>query len=121
MQVQVNGAPLGDYALAGRTAGPVDRITPPFSLDGSPGTVRLSTPEGCRSPHADPLDVLLGTSDARCLGLAFSEVRLFPALDRPLRFGDQLELVGYEVTPGPGPDRERVREPVLAGSGPAAA
>lgn len=96
VQVELNGQTLH----GGAVDGPVEIVTPPFALGTGSASLRLSTPEGCRSPFG----LWRGDWDRRCLGLAVSEMRLFPALAQPARFGASLELVGYEVTPGPGPD-----------------
>jgi hypothetical protein len=95
-QVMLEGKLLGEYTLDG----PTEIVTPPFTLGAAPALIRLATPEGCRTPF----DWLRGNLDGRCLGLAVSEVRLFPALAQPENFGDQLQLLGYEIVHGLGPD-----------------
>jgi hypothetical protein len=97
LTVAVDEKVLGEYRLTGQR----EIVTPPFTPGNTSAALHLSTPEGC----GQPWNVLQGNLDSRCLGLAFDEVRLFPALREPRRFGEQLELVGYELTRGSGLDR----------------
>lgn len=96
LEVAVGGRNLGRYPLTGRR----EYITPPFHLDGGTTRLSLSLTEGCHVPH----NSLEGNFDRRCLGAAIHELRLFPALAEPFRFGQVIELLGYQVARGKGAD-----------------
>jgi len=97
LEVTVDGALLAQYPVeAFQTI-----ITPSFHLAGQGSTIALRLAEGCDVPF----DLLSGNLDGRCLGAAFHEVRLFPSLSEPQRFGEQLALLGYELAWGAGDDQ----------------
>ena len=97
LSVGVNGESVEDYLVEGRR----EIITPAFRLDGGDSTIHILVKEGCERPF----NLLRGNLDGRCLGMAFYEMRLFPSSEESRRFGEQVALMGQEMTFGSGDDR----------------
>ena len=97
LEIAVGGAALAQYPL-----GALQTVaTSPFRLSAQGSDIVVRLAEGCDVPF----DLLSGNLDDRCLGAAFHEVRLFPSLGEPQRFGEQLALLGYELAWGAGDDQ----------------
>jgi len=97
LTVSAGDTVVGEYTVEGRR----EIITPGIALDGADTTIRVSLAGGC----TPAFDLARGVLDDRCLGLAFSAVRLFPDLAESYRFGERVALEGYERTAGTGDDR----------------
>ena len=97
LTVTINGERLEQYPIG--TFQTV--ITPEFYPINHEASIVLSLAEGCD----DQFNLLAGNLDDRCLGAAFYDVRLFPSLNEPYQFGEQIALVGYERTWGASEDR----------------
>jgi len=97
LTVAVDGDVLAQYSVEAFWAA----VTPPFHPSVQGSTIDFLLREGCDTPF----NLLTGNFDDRCLGVAFHEVRLFPSLGEPYRFGEQIALVGYERAWGTGDDR----------------
>ncbi len=92
VRLQIYGSDelIGEYEIEGRR----EIITPPFKLDGKSKTIRFHVPEGCQRPF----NLLKGNLDTRCLSFSFNEVRVFPSTPKPPIFGEQIQLVGFELS-----------------------
>lgn len=94
---------LGDREIGEHTViGPADLISPEFVVPDGSAPIEFAVEEGCSTPY----DMLRGQLDGRCLGLPFSEIRLFPSLKEPRFFGQKIALVGQEWAPGAGSDNQ---------------